>query len=41
MPIDLRAFYRAVNPTTTIGLYQPENRRYYLKCAKKTVVVNM
>jgi hypothetical protein len=30
MPIDLRAFYRAVNPTTTIGLYQPENRRYYI-----------
>lgn len=30
MSIDLRAFYRAVNPTTTIGLYKPADRRYYI-----------
>ncbi|MGK7927195.1 MAG: P-loop NTPase fold protein [Spirulina sp.] len=30
MAVDIRAFYRAVNPTITIGFSTPEDRRYYI-----------
>ncbi|MDB9312639.1 ATP-binding protein [Spirulina sp. CS-785/01] len=30
MAVDIRTFYRAANPTKTIGLSTPEDRRYYI-----------